>query len=294
MQCGNCKKDHETVQEVKDCYSGAHHFTNEQMTIGEPGKRRGQYELIQDLLKERGLDLLPPYEEARKQYTKVQATEYIRHLIRDIPKIDPNARIDNVLSGGKSESKKGKRFWRELAEKFGSIPAGFYATDSLTGNNDTDFWEVDRVTEGNWAGCLFISQVVGGHSPFRVKGDRAQHALQEIMAVGIEAARFRFGQELGRCGKCGRDLTKYASRRLSIGPSCAEMQGLDALWHEVQSEWDAVKRRHPDAPDKKIDKFMDNKQMVREAVRQASSRPAPKRKPVARRPASVSRLTGVR
>lgn len=37
---------------------------------------------------------------------------------------------------------------------------------------------------------------------------------------GIDAARERYGREIGRCGICNRTLTDEESRRIGIGPVC--------------------------------------------------------------------------
>lgn len=99
-------------------------------------------------------------------------------------------------------------------------PAGHYATESRTGNNDLDFWVVDRPTEGRWAGYTFVSRVIGGHEDQRVRGSEARQALEAIIAAGPEQAARRYGQEIGRCGRCNRHLTDETSRTFGLGPEC--------------------------------------------------------------------------
>lgn len=202
MKCGNCKQDHETVAEVRKCYG-----------VSAPGRvpltefhdgHDGQYELIQRLLTEREMTPLPAYEVAKTQLSKQEATELITHLIKDVPR--PVA-SSQVRTGGLS--------------KFG-VPAGYYAVNSLTGNNDTDFFEVNVPEEGKWKGYTFVSRVIGGRPSVRIKGPQANHALQEIVAVGINEAKQRYGREIGRCGECNRHLTDELSRRIGIGPVCRD------------------------------------------------------------------------
>jgi len=105
------------------------------------------------------------------------------------------------------------------------VPAGRYATDSRTGNNDSDFWRVDRPTDGRWAGYTFVSRVIGGHEDTRVRGAEAREALDAIVAAGPQEAMLRYGREIGECGRCGRHLTDETSRAYGLGPDCRKAMG---------------------------------------------------------------------
>lgn len=98
------------------------------------------------------------------------------------------------------------------------VAAGHYAIKSLTGNNDLDFFRVDRPTEGKWAGYTFVKRVIGGKADVRVPFKLALRVLALIQAD--TEAMGRYGQEIGRCGKCNRHLTDETSRSLGIGPEC--------------------------------------------------------------------------
>lgn len=100
------------------------------------------------------------------------------------------------------------------------VPAGHYAVSSATGNNDLDFFRVDRPTEGQWAGRTFVKRVIGGHPDFAVRGAQAKAALEAILEADPAKAAQRYGQEIGRCFKCNRHLTDETSRALGIGPEC--------------------------------------------------------------------------
>ena len=100
------------------------------------------------------------------------------------------------------------------------IPAGHYAVDSLTGNNDLDFFRVDRPTEGRWAGRTFVKRVIGGKADSPVRGATARAALEAIEKAGPAEATKLYGQEIGRCGRCNRRLTDELSRQRGIGPDC--------------------------------------------------------------------------
>jgi hypothetical protein len=217
MRCGNCKQNHETVEQVRACYGGAAVGERIPLTAahdGEGGHRDGQYELIQRLLEERDMTLLPAYEDAKDILTKNEASALISHLINNVKR--PVANVSNVSA--------------KL-----DVPAGYYATPSLTGNNDLDFWHVQRPTEGKWTGYTFVKRVLGGHSDQdlprdskkRIKDDNRRlaratqtAALEAIVKFGIEKSNALFGTELKFCRICGIHLTDELSRELGIGPVC--------------------------------------------------------------------------
>lgn len=103
---------------------------------------------------------------------------------------------------------------------FPDVPAGHYATKSLTGNNDYDFWRVDRPEQGQWAGRTFVKRVIGGKPDSPVRGRTLFAALEAILAEGVDVCGTRYGTELGQCRKCNRHLTDETSRALGIGPDC--------------------------------------------------------------------------
>jgi hypothetical protein len=119
--------------------------------------------------------------------------------------------------------------------KFKQIPAGYYATPSLTGNNDLDFWKVEK-GKGRWDGYTFVKRVIGGHddadiprdSKKRVKTQRVgekvtqARALAAIVDFGVQKSHERFGVELKYCRECGIHLTDELSRDLGIGPVCRD------------------------------------------------------------------------
>ena len=100
------------------------------------------------------------------------------------------------------------------------VPEGHYAVASATGNNDLDFYRVDVVTEGRWAGRTFVKRVIGGRPDSPVRGAEGIAALKRIVEAGPEAAAVLYGQEVGRCYACNRHLTDETSRSLGIGPDC--------------------------------------------------------------------------
>lgn len=113
------------------------------------------------------------------------------------------------------------------------IPEGYYATPSLTGNNDLDFWHIEKGT-GRWKGYTFVKRVIGGRddasvprdSKKKVKTERINNkvtqfaVMQAIRDFGIKKSKELFGTELKYCRECGVHLTNERSRLLGIGPDC--------------------------------------------------------------------------
>jgi hypothetical protein len=197
MKCGNCKEEGVTVAHVRECYGVEAKVAD----AGEPTKR--QINFIKALLVERELTVgtLPA--------TFDDADQMIKGLLAQKPvaKVSTKAKHD--------------------------VPAGYYATPSLTGNNDLDFWKVDRPTEGKWAGYTFVKRVIGGHmdqilpldSKKRVKSARIARvtqvaAMDAIIAFGVDKSHKLFGTELKFCRECGIHLTDEVSRNEGIGPVC--------------------------------------------------------------------------
>ncbi len=105
------------------------------------------------------------------------------------------------------------------------VPAGRYA---LTGDDGTtDFYKVDRPTEGKWAGFTFVKLLVanGGYGDDmgeqRLRQAQGATILRRILDTGVMESLTRYGHELGACGICGRTLTDNESIERGIGPVCA-------------------------------------------------------------------------
>lgn len=111
------------------------------------------------------------------------------------------------------------------------LPEGRYAIDTLEGaENKLAFYQVDRPTEGKWAGYVFIKLLLGGGTGGDLQPERLAMPVQvsvakRIVEAGPREASLRFGQEVGVCGVCGRGLTNDDSRAAGIGPVCASNTG---------------------------------------------------------------------
>jgi hypothetical protein len=108
------------------------------------------------------------------------------------------------------------------------VPLGYYAIPSRKGN-DLDFFCI-KAGKGKWEGRTFVNEVIGGRVAFgvRLSRDEQAAAVEGILAVGIEAARKRYADEIGNCWNCNKLLTDDESRALGIGPVCRKDLGLVA------------------------------------------------------------------
>ena len=104
-----------------------------------------------------------------------------------------------------------------------TIPDGYYATASLTGNNDYDFWRVYRLE--TYPGRIFVKRVIGGKPETPVRGATRYGALGDLerrrrgwrYAVRSRSrSGHRGNREPDRC---------VLSRSLGIGPVWPEQVG---------------------------------------------------------------------
>jgi hypothetical protein len=99
-----------------------------------------------------------------------------------------------------------------------SVPQGYFATVSRTGNNDLDFWfvKVDDETQ-----VTTVKRVIGGHPDTPVRKPEALAALAAIASAGVDTSGMVYATALGHCMRCNRHLTDQESRIRGRGPECA-------------------------------------------------------------------------
>jgi hypothetical protein len=230
MRCGNCKRndDEVTVAHVRACY-GVVEINGEDHEMWQvaPNAARlepmseKQYNYINALRIERDEPpLLMGYEKAIETMTKDWAKLEIKRL-QGVPRTGRAAEIEAAIA---------------------DIPEGWYAVDSLTGNNDLDFYKVEIPKEGKWTGYRFVNMIVGGKKDFSVRGRRKYDVLKAIADAGPEVAAMAYSRETNNCNKCGINLTKYASRVLGRGLTCAGKTGMGGEWVAIQSKWEAEQK----------------------------------------------------
>jgi hypothetical protein len=194
-----------------------------------------QLYLINTLLAERDMTLLPDGSDPdvpRANMTLSEASAEISRLllIRVSVTMEPTAEAASDMVTGNGNLPVGYH-----AMGYG-IPEGYYAVKSITGNNDFDFFRIDHPDRGKWAGHTFVKRVIGGHADENVRGMQARSAILAISEAGPEAAGELYGKEVGNCYKCNIHLTKYASRVLKMGRTCAGKVGKGELWDRIQAE----------------------------------------------------------
>jgi hypothetical protein len=94
-----------------------------------------------------------------------------------------------------------------------TVPTGRYAVGPAEA---TKFYRV--VVSDNFTKV----QVQASDDLHDLRWNVALPILRQIEDAGIEAARTRYGVEIGRCWRCGRTLTDPDSRAQGIGPDCAQ------------------------------------------------------------------------
>jgi len=87
------------------------------------------------------------------------------------------------------------------------------------------FFKVNTPTEGRWAKMTFVNEVFGGGRRDPVRNRQFRQTVLQAIADDSDALA-RYGQELGECGVCGRELTDEQSRAIGIGPVCREKLGM--------------------------------------------------------------------
>jgi hypothetical protein len=174
---------------------------------------RKQIDYVKDLLDERELPLqnstLSELKERAEELNNRAASKWIETL-KALPKKHAAQRPTGSTSTIKSD-----------------VPEGRYAVTGEDGT--TDFYKVDRPTEGKWAGYIFVKLGLGGpHGDprwERIPLRNVQTILNKIAADGPKEAMLRYGKELGHCGHCGRTLTNPESIEAGIGPVCRGKMG---------------------------------------------------------------------
>src|SRR5688500_6062232 len=206
---------------------------------GEPmrDKQRG---LVMVLL-ERDLRSINPaaadaglkwFKTAEPTMTKVQASDWIDR-IRKMIAAGPDAPVHTnpapVVDTPAPKANAWAR-WRELAAQLvevgGPTGARFAVATEAGSDNDSAFWWIIP-GKVHHTGKFWLRQVIGGQGAIKVRMsvETMIAVAEKIIAADPKTALLRFGQELGSCGHCGRDLTNQESREFGIGPTCRKNKG---------------------------------------------------------------------
>jgi hypothetical protein len=217
--CGNCKQHHPTAQDVKACYSGR------QTMVKAPGQSEfipgpmpafatepateKQINYAMSLIDQHNTDSLGVT-------TDWQIAETMMNVIdkKSVSKTEISDLINALkLCPIKTPPEDG-------------LPAGKYAVESNEGI--IQFWEIDKPTQGKWAGRVFINMLVGSPGSWRSLRQTPRvtrnEAMDKIKADPAAAARL-FGIKTRTCGRCGSPLSNIRSRAAGYGKHCAELVG---------------------------------------------------------------------
>lgn len=233
FKCGHCNGRHDTAAEGLKCFNQklearrnaagddspkTPDFIKKEVDAQPGHMRPDAQKFLGDLLRQFGLmltnDMTPetiPWQDGKKILSGLINARRLKASSK------PYSLPDGVLHDPIAKHG-GER--RPTPQKLPDCPPGHYAINSLTGNNDLDFFKVDRPTEGQWAGRTFIKRIIGGRPDSPVHGKTAREAIEAILDVGPEDAGILYGTKLGRCMRCNRHLTDELSRALGIGPEC--------------------------------------------------------------------------
>lgn len=246
VKCGNCKSYHPNASDVRDCY-----LANENDTQFEAAARAEQaYERHledrdwEDAEQHRQMSVydLPIAERwhtnnaANSPVARTYATEaqinFIKRLVEERKCDGITLTESNVMMKAlqdkpitKNEASTLITSLKGMPKKQGKqsgydplpdVPAGHYAVPSRTGNNDLDFFRVDRAKNGR----TYVKRIVGGHPEMNLRFKELRPTLQAILDFGPDKAAKQYADQLGRCYRCNRHLTDETSRQLGIGPDC--------------------------------------------------------------------------
>lgn len=210
VKCGNCKDKHETIADVRECYSITARELGEELNptgakplSAQTNERHNppsepQVDFVEDLLS-----------------VRIWPDTYTRSEIKAMS----SSQVSAMITGLKAADYKP----REL-----KCPEGRYALEQPD-NKDTPiaFYEI-----GWWQNHITIRRLVGAPGDFarqRVRDSIGQRILDAIEANPKEAM-MRFADETECCGSCGSPLTNKDSRAARIGPVCAKKRDVMAIW----------------------------------------------------------------
>lgn len=213
---------HSFTPACPECVAGTHAPSEAEMFSTPPatpppaenGPTEKQMEYLNTLLSRRSLVIA---DRARHALTK----RTISVLIDDVRAWTPDKPLWSGLSleAGKISADAEERPARR--EPLPDVPEGHYAIASLTGNNDLDFFRVDRPTEGDWKGKTYIKRVIGGKPDQNIRFSQYREVLHTILDTGIKESGMMYADKIGRCYRCNRHLTDEESRARGLGPDCA-------------------------------------------------------------------------
>lgn len=240
-KCGNCKADHGSVQEVKDCYN-----------LGSPASSQAVAQA----------QAQPSATEKQVAFVKKLAGERETPVAgKDENEAKTIARFEDLLGGGKFVSKAEAHKvidWLLIQPKVQGKGAGATQLhpdleDGVYRNADGTFVKVYHavhgsgqqvskflvVTEPDCGGCANGEPCGAGckfTSEWEYMGKRGLKGLLPAHKLTQEEAK-EFGLVYGMCVRCGRELTRDESIHVGYGKTCA---GHEGWWYPTKAELKAL------------------------------------------------------
>lgn len=217
ITCGRCHNTHTSVQQVRDCYAGitasvaaATAPVKEVRRITDP-----QMKFIKDL----GGDLSRAY----RMNTK-QASDYITQLKKD--------RGKSPVTQHPATTAPNRRMTKVPIAMLQSVPDGRYAVRQDS-NHPYTFFRISRPKTGKYSGSLKIQTQHGEDYDLMMSVwpsgsvtvyDKRWEDDLLLVCVDPNGAGIAYGHEIGRCMRCGKELTDERSRYYGIGPECEKIR----------------------------------------------------------------------
>lgn len=207
-RCGNCKENHDTVLEIRECYGNVANPPT--TTAGKEGPMWPP--------SEKQLDYLMGLQEGKElpENHVTHERSYWAGKERD----EISAQI-NLLKSYPWKKREASDTMREY-----TMPEGRYAINpGATGT--WRFYEVTRSDKPRWKGYTFIKQLVGAPGSYNKvdMGWTARQSALRIIEANPKQAMLDYGLQSGVCGRCHSPLTDPDSLARGIGPKCAAKTG---------------------------------------------------------------------
>lgn len=237
MRCGKCGVSPATVEEVRACYAGTVD-AHPNGKFSETGLKPVGDDPMNPPSPKQVAYLLGLQEERVAPEGWVNKTEAEVWLMErpDVSSaIEVLKRCQRKPQGETRSPSSGSATSREW-----TLPAGRYALyepgDDVVSYSYVDrqdlvpprkgkwrFYQVDRPTEGRWAGYIFVKHLIGAPGQYRKEPVARDMRVPILEAIEKDPkqAMIDYGLQSGVCGRCSSPLTDPESLARGIGPICA-------------------------------------------------------------------------
>lgn len=220
--CGNCKKQGQTVEHIRQCY-------------GQRGSVATAQRPVQPPIHKTWLDAYREHAAEKDAFARREAEQeraaYEAKMRRDEALFNAG-RVGGNKNGTPVSTRRGSDHptvrnavvdaIKSLTAQLPDLPKMHYALEEQDGWH---FYRIDQPKKGKWAGFTFIdAQASSDYWPIKSL-DRKADILRRIVERGAEQAASDYGHQIGKCGICSRTLTNPESIERGIGPVCAGNAG---------------------------------------------------------------------